>query len=149
MESEPQMVPSEPVYVATTSAREGNQPSTPAILVVDDEFIVTHTVATMLRLSRYEVGRANNGIIALERLRERSYHLILSDIKMPGLDGIGLYQAVQQEYPHLGQRFIFMTGAILGSEPLALLEQFGAPCIRKPFVLEELLALIRQVLMHQ
>jgi DNA-binding response OmpR family regulator len=117
--------------------------------VVDDEFIVAHTVATMLRLSHYEVGRANDGIIALQRLRERFYHLILSDIKMPGLDGIGLYRAVQEQYPHLGPRFIFMTGATLGSEPLALLEQFGTPCIRKPFVLEELLALIRQVLTRQ
>lgn len=142
-------VPNEPFPVAATSVREGNQPSTPAILVVDDEFIVAHMVATMLRLSHYEVGRANDGIIALKRLRERSYHVILSDIKMPGLDGIGLYRAVQEQYPHLGQRFIFMTGATLGSEPIALLEQFGTPCIRKPFVLAELLALIRQVLTRQ
>jgi len=149
MERELHGAPNEPFHIATTSVREGTQPSTPAILVVDDELIVTHTVATMLRLSHYEVGRANDGIIALKRLRERAYHLILSDIKMPGLDGIGLYRVVQEHYPHLGQRFIFMTGATLESEPIALLEQFGTPCISKPFVLEELLALIRQVLTRQ
>ena len=71
-------------------------------------------------------------------LDERSYALILTDLRMPDTDGEGLYQKIAQTWPHLASRVVFVTG----HEPSpALAMFFGArnvPIIRKPFIRDEL-----------
>ena len=77
------------------------------ILVVDDEPSVIRGLTRLLRRDGHTVDTAPNGRMALARLQERAYDLILSDLRMPELDGSGLYQALAQ-YPELQQRFVFL-----------------------------------------
>ena len=62
------------------------------VLVVDDEPDLSEMLADLLKTFGHEVHTAPNGVAALETLGSRSYDLILSDIRMPELDGPGLYR---------------------------------------------------------
>ncbi|PYM61748.1 MAG: hypothetical protein DME11_22290 [Candidatus Rokuibacteriota bacterium] len=117
-----------------------------AILVVDDEHYVADMLADLLRLDDHRVDVAPNGHVALERLRAQPYDLVLIDLKMPELDGPGLYEALARDHPQLLRRLVFLTGDALSSEISAFLERAGAPYLYKPFTLEEVRRVIHRAL---
>ncbi len=131
---------------ATLSVNVDNPVRGQAILVVDDEPGVAALLAEMLTLEGHEVETAPNGAIALTKLRGRVYKLILCDLKMPELDGPGLYREVMHHYPEMTRRFIFITGSAPTSEVTEFLKQAGAPSLRKPFDLDELRRVVGEVL---
>jgi len=104
-----------------------------AILIVDDEVSIRSALAYLLRRDGHAVETATNGALALEKLQSRSYDLILCDLRMPELDGPGLYQALQDRSLYSAQSFIFLTGDILNAETMEFLERVGAPRLTKPF----------------
>ena len=116
------------------------------ILVVDDEPMLVKLVAQMLSLEGYEVETAPNGAVALNKLQERDYDLILCDLRMPELDGESLYREVMRQNPDLGRRFIFLTGSAATSETRHFLERSGPPHLTKPFDLETLRLVIQRTL---
>ena len=116
------------------------------ILVVDDELSLTKGLARLLRRDGYSVDTVANGRLALAQLQERAYDLILSDLRMPELDGPGLYQALAQQYPHLLRRFIFLTGDTLSPETLAFFAKHGVLRLTKPFTAMEVRRVIQQAL---
>jgi len=81
------------------------------ILVVDDEPLVAAIMADILGLEGYEVETAKNGREALEKIAARSYDLILSDLQMPELDGVGLYHELERQRPSLLPRLAFVSGS--------------------------------------
>src|SRR5205823_3387173 len=83
------------------------------ILVVDDESEIASLLAEMLTAAGHRVDTVTDGVAALEKLAERPYDVILSDLRMPGLDGPALYREVERRYPHLVSRFAFLTGDAL------------------------------------
>jgi signal transduction histidine kinase/CheY-like chemotaxis protein len=121
-------------------------PQEGAILVVDDEAGITSALEYLLQCDGYQVETAANGRMALEKLRERTYDLLLSDLRMPELDGMGLYEELTQHYPHLLPRLIFLTGDTLNAETTRLLEQVGAPRLSKPFTATEVRRVVQQAL---
>jgi CheY-like chemotaxis protein len=120
---------------AASSAAPVSEDVAPAatadILVVDDEAEVGDLVRELLAAAGHRVEVAANGVKALECLHERAYDVIISDMRMPELDGPGLYRAVQRWRPALCRRFVFMTGDALGSETTAFLEPMRT--LHKPF----------------
>lgn len=60
----------------------------PHILIIDDERAIRNTLTDILQNEKYKVDQAENGEIALEKIKEETYDVILCDIKMPGIDGI-------------------------------------------------------------
>lgn len=116
------------------------------ILVVDDEPGITSALAYLLRRSGYAVEMAANGRIALAKLQEHTYERILCDLRMPEFDGPGFYEALQQHYPQLRQRIIFLTGDTLSPEARAFLDQVDVPRLAKPFRALDVRRLVRQVL---
>ena len=115
------------------------------ILIVDDEPSVIRGLTRLLRRDGHTVDAAPNGQIALARLQERAYDLILSDLRMPELDGSGLYQALEQ-HPELRQRFVFLTGDTVSHETMAFFEQTGVRWLTKPFRAAEVRRAIQQIL---
>jgi CheY-like chemotaxis protein len=103
-------------------------------------------LADMLALHGYRVDTAGNGAIALEKLRQRAYDVILSDLRMPELDGPGLYQQVERDHQALCRRFIFLTGDTLSPKMQAFVEQTGAAIVSKPFAREEVQRVVQRVL---
>jgi CheY-like chemotaxis protein len=116
------------------------------ILVVDDEALVTELLADLLSADGQLVETASNGYVALEKLRTRAYDLILSDIRMPELDGPSLYREVERRHPELRQRFIFITGDLLTPETQKFLEESGLSSLSKPFALDEVRRLTQKIL---
>jgi two-component system NtrC family sensor kinase len=92
------------------------------------------------------VDTAPNGRLALARLQARTYDVILSDLRMPELDGSGLYQALTQHYPDLPQRFVFLTGDTVSRETMAFFEQTGVRWLTKPFRAAEVRRVIQQII---
>ncbi len=103
------------------------------ILVVDDERLVLQLLGEMLGADHHTVDTVADGTQALEQLRRTSYDLILSDVRMPYLDGPGLYRALERRLPDLCRRFVLMTGDVLSAEIQTFLEQTGVPGLSKPF----------------
>jgi CheY-like chemotaxis protein len=117
-----------------------------AILLVDDEPRIVSALARLLRRDGHTVQTAANGQVALAMLQEHAYDLILSDMRMPELDGPGLYQALEAHYPHLCRRFIVLTGDTLSPEALAFVAESGAPRLTKPFTAAAVRDTIQQAL---
>ena len=78
-----------------------------SILIVDDEELLRDLLVKILTKEGYEVDTAVDGADALEKLGRNRYHLMVSDIKMPRLDGFELLKEVKQNYPDMG--VIMMT----------------------------------------
>ncbi|MGH8069777.1 MAG: GAF domain-containing protein [Candidatus Entotheonellia bacterium] len=115
-----------------------------AILIVDDEPGITSALAYLLSRDGYLVDTAANGRLALEKLYKRAYDLILCDLRMPELDGPGLYREVEQHSPTLLQRMIFLTGDTLSSETRIFLERADMPYLSKPFRAADVRRVVQQ-----
>jgi excisionase family DNA binding protein len=68
----------------------------PRVLVVDDEATIRDLLAKTLALAEYEVDLAPDGRVALERLRMMPYDLLITDLKMPGIDGLGVIREARR-----------------------------------------------------
>ena len=120
------------------------------ILVVDDEPLVAAVMADTLGLGGYEVETAKNGREALEKIAGSSYDVILSDLRMPELDGVGLYRDLEQQHPRLLPRLAFVSGTTDPPEYASFLERTGATILSKPFAVANLLQLVQRLLQgHQ
>jgi CheY-like chemotaxis protein len=98
----------------------------------------------LLAEAGHRVETAGNGAIALERLAGLEVDL-LSDIRMPRLDGPSLYRALEREKPHLLRRFVFMTGDTLSGGTKQWLERIGVPSLSKPFDLDDIRRVLSRV----
>src|SRR3954466_7911155 len=78
------------------------------ILIVDDEKTVLLTLQAILQEDGYVVDTASDGSQAIEALRSRHYDLVLTDLKMPGVDGFGVLAAVRKSSP--GTAPVMMSG---------------------------------------
>jgi PAS domain S-box-containing protein len=116
------------------------------ILVVDDEPGIAGVLAEVLQLDGHMVESVSNGEAALARLAAGNYELILSDIRMPELDGPSLYWELERRDARLLRRMIFLTGDTLSPGTREFLEKTGAPCLSKPFALSDVRDLVQRVL---
>ncbi len=114
-----------------------------SILVVDDEPEVAAVLADVLAMDGHEVRTAPDGAAALRALAEGAYDAIFSDLRMPTLDGPGLYRELERRDPRQARRIIFLTGDTLSPEIRAFLEQVAAPTVTKPFALAEIRRALR------
>nr|MDQ4086928.1 response regulator [Pseudomonadota bacterium] len=111
-------------------------------LIVDDEPDVAEVLEVHAGRAGYSVDVASNGREAIERLSEADYDVILSDLRMPQLDGPALYQWLEREKPHLTQRIAFVTGDTLGDAAARFLKRCDRPVLEKPFSGKAVRALI-------
>ena len=103
------------------------------ILLVDDEFELAQTLAELLEPDGSDVDIAINGAVALEKLHKREFDVIVSDLRMPVLDGPGLYEALVRELPSYTNKIIYVTGDTLSTHVQAFLKQYPVPVIDKPY----------------
>lgn len=116
------------------------------ILIVDDEADVAEMLAEMLAATGHRIDIVASGNEALARLSERDYDVILSDLKMPDLDGPSLYRCLQHSHPHLLDRIIFVSGDTFRKGADEFLAQTGRPLLEKPFIPSEVIQAVNQVL---
>ena len=101
------------------------------ILVVDDEAPIRDSLARHFRLAGIVAETAIDGEDALEKLSKIPYRVVVSDIMMPRLDGIGLLRRIRQEYPMT--RAVMITGYVTLENALACVQLGADTCIFKPF----------------
>ena len=117
------------------------------ILVVDDDDFVRGFCTEMLVSAGYEIETAIDGMDAIDKLKTSVYDLVISDIIMPRLDGIGLYACIEKEHAYLKDRFLFITGGIRGdAEPAEIFPWLAGRIIKKPFNIGEFLKIVESII---
>ena len=127
---------------ASTTARLDSQ----AVLIVEDETALASGMAEAFGDAGYLVDRAGDGEEAIARLEGGHYDLIISDLKMPRMDGIQLFGALREQYPEMAGRIMFVTGDVIGTDAERFLADSGCRWLAKPFRLGELLRLAKEVM---
>ena len=116
------------------------------ILVVDDEDNLRDVQVEVLRRDGHEVDSAVDGAEGLRRVEERRYDLVVTDLRMPGLEGPALYRALRARYPEQPPRVIFMSANTGIDEYASFLAETGEPALEKPFNLADMRQVVMQVL---
>lgn len=121
---------------AAAVAHEAVTP-TPALcgraLVIDDEPDLGDALAEMLVDQGYQVDVARSGEEAKPLIAANSYAAILSDLRMPGVDGPALLDWIEEQHPAARSRVAFVTGDTLGSTAARFLDRARCPLLEKPF----------------
>lgn len=117
----------------------------PRILVVDDEPDVRELVEVLLAAPNRQIDGADGGQAALDRLAGQFYDLIVSDLRMPEVDGIQIYRAIQQR-PAPRPALLFMSGFTNAAEFVPFLREVGTPIVAKPFDVPELRRAVARLL---
>lgn len=111
------------------------------ILLVDDEAGILDVLADILAMEGYETETASSGEDALARLRARAPHLMLLDIRMPGMGGIEVLEEAKKILPELG---VIMVTAVHDERIARRAMELGAfDYVTKPINLEFLKSAIR------
>ena len=79
------------------------------ILIVDDSLVIREQVSKVLTEAGYQVVEAADGLMALEELRAAHFDLMLCDVNMPRLDGLGLLERVKADAINEGLRILMLT----------------------------------------
>ncbi len=114
------------------------------ILVAEDDVAVREFVRRALTYRGHAVTAVDDGNQALESLGDAEYDLLLTDIVMPGMDGIALALRVTQERPEMP--ILLMTGYAAERQRAHKLEALTHRVISKPFSLKEISAAVEEAL---
>ena len=119
------------------------------ILIIDDEPEVAQMLGDILAAAGHQVETADSGEKALTMIARENFDVILSDVRMPRLDGPSLYATLERQDPDLLKRTGFVSGDTLSPSARVFLERVHRPFIEKPFTLEEVRNLVDQILGRQ
>jgi len=108
------------------------------ILVVYDEEYIRDVMTMILDGLGYSVTATGDGFEALRRLEEESYELVISDLKMPGLDGVALYNEILRRWPIGGPRVLFTSGSAETPRYEQPPRARDVPVLFKPFSVDDL-----------
>ena len=114
------------------------------MLVADDDRAIRESLATALELSGYEVTTCADGVQTLATTRTGSYDLLVLDVMMPGVDGLGVCQVLRAE----GNRvpILMVTARTETADRVAGLDAGADDYVPKPYDIDEVLARIRALL---
>ncbi len=115
------------------------------ILLVDDDELVLQTMGMLLESKGYEVETARNGLEALHKVEEREFALVISDIRMPGMDGIEVVKRlreINEERRRKAVPEILITAYADENVYLQALKLNVTAYLHKPFDLNELLEVV-------
>ncbi len=107
------------------------------ILLIDDELELIQTLADLLEPEGHRIDFAVNGAIALDKLRKTEFDVVVSDLRMPVMDGPQLYEALRAEKPEYINKIIYVTGDTLSSHVQSFLAKYHVPVIEKPYRLSD------------
>lgn len=132
--------------LAELTAEESRDVTGAKILIVDDEPRILQFMSILLHGEGYEVETLDNAHDALDRLKSKTYDLILLDIKLRGMSGIELYQRTQKIAESIAKSIVFITGDVEGALTRDFLSKTKAQHLAKPFGPEKLKKDIKRIL---
>ncbi|MCA9410049.1 MAG: sigma-54-dependent Fis family transcriptional regulator [Candidatus Omnitrophica bacterium] len=114
----------------------------PRILVVDDTAMTRETIAAILSEIPADVATANNGEEALKLVKETPFDTVVSDIMMPGIDGLELLREVKKVTPSIG--FVLVTGYGNVRDAVTAMRHGASDYLQKPIQNDELIAVVER-----
>lgn len=125
----------------TTAANGDEQP---ALLVVDDEALARQNLSHLFRKEGYRVTTCAEGAAALAALERERFDVVLTDLRMPGIDGMALLKACREQHPHT--KLIMLTGFASLDNAVAAVKAGAFHYLAKPFRLAEVRELVARAL---
>ena len=113
------------------------------ILLVEDDPDVRAAVGEALRAAGHDVAEARDGQLALEQLAATSFDVLVSDVRLPKVDGLSLFRKTAQTSPRTA--VILMTSFANATDAVAAMKQGAHDYLTKPFDLEELVIRVRGI----
>ncbi|MFC1597563.1 response regulator [Planctomycetota bacterium] len=111
------------------------------ILLVDDEVDFASALAERLALRGFQAQAATSGVDALRHVRESDFSMLILDVKMPGIDGLGLMAEVKRKHPHLP--VILLTGHGSVEDAESGMKAGAFDYLMKPIDIDELIEKIK------
>lgn len=111
------------------------------ILIVDDEETVRILLFQTLKFFGYEIDTVENGIEAIKRITSKTYDLIITDYRMPKMDGLELTRRIKMINPSIPVLVVTSDGP-----ECELLKSGALACIKKPFNISELQKISQDIL---
>jgi CheY-like chemotaxis protein len=121
-------------------------PGRARVMIVDDDPIVARAMASMLAADGHEADTASDSVMALSIVGMRRYDAIVTDVRMPRLDGPAFYRALGRLRPDLLPRVIFVGGDVLSPAARSFFETTGLRKLGKPIDPVEFRRAVREVL---
>jgi PAS domain S-box-containing protein len=136
--------PSQPAMPILQDKPEASEAARARVLVVDDEPLIREMVCDAL--AEHQVEAVSSGRMALPRIVEESWDLILCDLIMPELSGVELWERLGELRPEARQKLVFMTGGDFSGKAAHFMESVAVRRLEKPFSIKALRALVRKAL---
>lgn len=125
----------------------GIKPASAPVLLIEDEPAVMAYVRAALERSGYQVVTAASGADALRLLSDGEYQGVVSDMRTPGgVDGAQVHAWIADHRPELATKVVFITGDIANEETVATLQKTGAPCVEKPFRVQQFISVVERTM---
>ena len=117
------------------------------VLLIEDEAAVMAYVRTALERHGYTVVCTESGAEGLRLLQSGEFLGVVSDMRTPGgVDGADVHAWLSLHRPELASRIVFITGDIANEDTVAVLRKTGAPCVEKPFRVQQFIAVVETTL---
>jgi excisionase family DNA binding protein len=129
---------------ATAAIPRPSHAARPRILIVDDEASIRDLLSKTLAMSDYEVEAAADGRVAIDRMRLNNYDLLITDVRMPGLDGLTVIREARRYKANLP--VIIITGFSTESTAIEALNLGVAGYLTKPFQRRQVLSKVARAL---
>ena len=124
-----------------------SEPGTLPVLLIEDEPAVMSYVQAALERSGYSVVCAQSGAEGLKQLESREFLGVVSDMRTPGgVDGADVHAWIAAYKPGLAGRLVFITGDVANEETVATLRRTGAPCVEKPFRVQQFISVVEKTM---
>ena len=124
---------------------DSSTPTALPILVVEDEPAVMEFMRAALERGGYVTVAASSGAEALKLLADGEYLGVITDMRTPGgVSGAGVHAWIEAHRRDLVSRVIFVTGDTVNEDTAAVLQHTGAPCVEKPFRVQQLLSMVEK-----
>jgi len=125
----------------------GTQSACSPILLIEDEPAVMDFVRSALERNGYKVVCAESGADALGLLANGEFQGVVSDMRTPGgVDGAQVYAWIAAHRPQLASKLVFITGDTANEETAATLRRTGAPCVEKPFRVQQFITVVEKTM---
>lgn len=117
------------------------------VLVIDDEELIRWSLQTALKGLDLSVDVAESGEEALKRMEKNTYDIIITDLKMPGLDGLELLEVIRASGI---KSIVILISAYLSHSTIKQASEYGAfKCVNKPFGMEDFLGVVKDAVYHR
>ena len=117
------------------------------VLLIEDEPAVMSYVRAVLERSGYAVVCSESGAEGLRMLESGDFLGVVSDMRTPGgVNGADVHAWISRNRPELVSRLVFITGDIANEDTAATLQRTGAPCVEKPFGVQQFISVVEQTM---